>query len=513
MDTFDVNISASRPSEYEVDPYAAIRQALSPAHAALPAHELVAVIGRQPMLVTLHRMLASPEPAQAALAVLLGRAGRRHLPLNGSTIPVSAYLRMLGRLCHEAAQQSEADAGSALSGPVLEWDVPPATQASVVVDPFPTSALSLSLDTSNTKMNSMMAAVAADPAVSGLCAALVDLTGDPATPSYAGFNDNDMIFVGSLDKICAAYAAFELRQRVRDQVLVAVSAGLSTAKSGWETSIIKALEADWKAKLAFHGLPAGFPNLATIFSFSANGDVDFASASPPLTNQQLGEVGTHGRIDVAAHGRPAGKFFDWLRSMLRHSNNFSASLCIRALSFPYINGALAGAGFFDSTHQNGLWLSADYADHDWIPNPPAQPQANRAGRALTARWQQIQGRKLSNAPATAFQVARLMTLLAQDKLFTEVTSNQQFRDPLIRPGGTVSFISDALRDDGRTVSSIMSKIGIGDDDSGHDCAVVERVVKGKTLRYVVVGLGDLEPTNAGLRRLFPRLDDIIMALH
>jgi hypothetical protein len=84
---------------------------------------------------------------------------------------------------------------------------------------------------------------------------------------------------------------------------------------------------------------------------------------------------------------------------------------------------------------------------------------------------------------------------------------------LTRPGGAVSFIADALQHDGRAVTSIFSKIGIGDDNSGHDCAIVERVVGGKTLCYVVVGLGDLDPSNAGLERLFPKLDDIILALH
>lgn len=117
--------------------------------------------------------------------------------------------------------------------PMLEWDVPPVPATPAVVDPFP-STLPLTLDRSNATMNTMITAVAADPALSTLCAALVDLTGNPANPSYAGFNDQDMVFVGSLQKISAAYAAFELRARLRAQVAAAIAGGLSTATAGWK---------------------------------------------------------------------------------------------------------------------------------------------------------------------------------------------------------------------------------------------------------------------------------------
>ena len=399
--------------------------------------------------------------------------------------------------------------------PMPEWDVPPLPAKPVVVDPFP-STLPLTLDRSNATMNTMMAAVAADPALSTLCAALVDLTGNPANPLYAGFNDQDMVFVGSLQKISAAYAAFELRARVRAQVAAAIAGGLSTTTSGWEKSVMRTLETAWQPKLtaAFPGLPKGFPSIGAIFTFSSAGVVDFAAA--PLTDSQIEDVGEFGRIDLSKPGHwSAGNFGDAMRSMLRWSNDASASFCIRPLSFPFINGVLAGAGFFDSAHQAGLWLSADYESHDWIPNPSGNPQANRAGRQLSAHWQKTQGRKSSNVTATAFQVARLLTLLANDKLLSDPAANQEMRNPMTRPppGGTVSFIADALHSDGRSITSIASKIGIGDDNSGHDCAIVERTVAGKTLRYGVVGLGDMTPTNAGLNRLFPLLDDIILALH
>jgi hypothetical protein len=108
----------------EMDPYIDIRHALRSEHAALSTDELNVVVGRQPMLIVLHRMLASPEPQQAALAALLGKAGRRSLRLNGSDVPLPAYLRLLSRLCREAAEQTEADveAGPVAAPPVRETE-------------------------------------------------------------------------------------------------------------------------------------------------------------------------------------------------------------------------------------------------------------------------------------------------------------------------------------------------------------------------------------------------------
>lgn len=95
-------------SPYEVDPYADIRPALRPEHAALAPGEITLTLGRQPAVLALHHMLASPAPRQAVLAVLLGHAGRRSMRLSGSDVPVPVYLRLLSRLCHEVAEQMEA---------------------------------------------------------------------------------------------------------------------------------------------------------------------------------------------------------------------------------------------------------------------------------------------------------------------------------------------------------------------------------------------------------------------
>src|SRR4051794_12572273 len=64
-------------SASEFDPYAGIRPALSPEHVALAADEITAVLGPQPAILALHGMLSQPDLPKAALAVLLGKTGRR----------------------------------------------------------------------------------------------------------------------------------------------------------------------------------------------------------------------------------------------------------------------------------------------------------------------------------------------------------------------------------------------------------------------------------------------------
>jgi hypothetical protein len=81
----------------------------------------------------------------------------------------------------------------------------------------------------------------------------------------------------------------------------------------------------------------------------------------------------------------------------------------------------------------------------------------------------------------------------------------------ITPGGIGSYARGALVRAGRAPTTIAAKIGFGDDSFSHDCAIVERTVGGKTLRYVAVGLGSARGRGrVDLDELFVRLDDTIV---
>lgn len=108
--------------------------------------------------------------------------------------------------------------------------------ASSVVDPFPRPIV-MSLDMANVTFRNCIEAASRPPDVSRLCGAVVDLTGDPDLPPYAGHNDTDMLYVGSLAKIYPLLAAFELRRRVTRQAKDMIKIGLSTATAGWENNV------------------------------------------------------------------------------------------------------------------------------------------------------------------------------------------------------------------------------------------------------------------------------------
>jgi hypothetical protein len=410
--------------------------------------------------------------------------------------------------------------GQAASAPAFERDT---GGGSTAVDPFPPHPYSLPLEMSNEKYTACAGAVERDPNTSPMCGAVADVTGNPELPPFYAHNPVDMLYVASLAKIYPMYVAFELRKRVQEQAKDMIKLGLSTASAGWEQQVFTALEKAWKAKLkaAFPTLPQDTPHFADIFVLSSTGDVKFAENDPPLTNADLDFRPPNpdpDRPPISPEFKtPPGKFRDWMRLMLRWSNNEAASNCIRALTYPYINGVLGAAGFFDKKSRTGLWLSGDYLNHDWLT-------ADRAGQPLSPRWARLQRRKVTNFAGTAFQVARLMTLLAQERLVDKESSRDMMRI-MTGVAGIGSYIRGALAGAAppRPFSGIASKIGCGDEvpppacGFTHDCAIV-RVDRGgdpaRTIRYVVVALGGHpNQAKADLRKMVVIFNDCAVARH
>ncbi|MFO1206942.1 MAG: serine hydrolase [Burkholderiales bacterium] len=374
------------------------------------------------------------------------------------------------------------------------------------IDPFPTEP-TVAFEVNEPAMTSAFDPVTVSTA-NHLCAALVDLTGNPTMPPYAGINDEEVIFAGSLVKICALYAAFALRA----QVQVFVDAAVANSAPITPPDITRAIEQAWKPRLRAlfparsttsfgNNQDVTFPRLDEIFVFSPDGRVDFARATPPLADAQIDAVGEF--------GAPQGGFHDWMRSMLRWSNNTAASKCILALGYFYLNGSLARAGFFDAG-SGGLWLSADYGGHDWV-RTATEKQGNAAGQELAPRWAAAQGRRLSNITATASQLARFLTLMAQDQL-VDATASAEMRALMdVTSGGIGSYAKAALDAAARDSTAFSAKIGFGDDSFSHDCAIIERTVDGKDLRYVAVGLGSApNRRRVDLSDLFVLLDEAIV---
>jgi len=376
-----------------------------------------------------------------------------------------------------------------------------------VIDPFPSTAYPLSLLDAvweiNPFLNRVMSALGANPVTKNMCIAVVDvlhsLSGG-VDGYYRGLNDDDMLYVGSLQKISAMYAAFELRSRVQQHVTYALKGRLTSTASDWKR-IQQELKSAWQPKLnkAFPPpkFPQGFPALDTIFTLSAKGTVEFRTSGTSLA-------------DLDHHVTPVArlKFLEWLKLMLRWSDNQAASNCILALSYPYINGVLQGAGFFQpasasiSPSPRGLWISGNYASlgKNWLPDFNAD-SAN-AGQPKTSP-SRIAGEKTpwatptrpkTNFGATARKVAQLFALIAKDRL-VDPPSSQQMRDLLSGAElnyivGAGSFMESALSSMLTSSDKVFSKIGIGDDGFRHDAGIVERTAPGGgKRRYVAVVLG------------------------
>lgn len=364
-----------------------------------------------------------------------------------------------------------------------------APDGAVSVEPFPATARALWLVDNgvlpglarNDKLFSAMQALKADPDTKDICVAVVDLRPGPIGPLklYQGYNDHDMLYVGSLQKISPMYAAFELRARVRKHVKAAVAAGLTVNAANWK-KMQADIKAAWQPKLdAAFSAPRGpgFPDLASIFTLTPPDKVKFTPS-----------------------------FRDSLTQMVKCSDNQEASKCILALSYPYINGVLRGAGFFEPDVSGdageGLWISGNYHDgsKDWIPDPTVN-DAN-AGQIKTLRWQTTTTppRIKTNFAATAQQVARMYALLAQDRLVNNADPDADVADPdtskeirallALAERCASSFIGRILRAAHHPLDAIFSKIGIdAGDEFVHDGGIVQHTLGGVSSRYVVAALG------------------------
>jgi hypothetical protein len=76
----------------------------------LATDEIATLFGRKSSVAALHWLLASNELQQAVLAALLGKGRRRSVSVLGSNLPTPSYLRLVSRLCREAAEQTEQEA-------------------------------------------------------------------------------------------------------------------------------------------------------------------------------------------------------------------------------------------------------------------------------------------------------------------------------------------------------------------------------------------------------------------
>jgi hypothetical protein len=387
----------------------------------------------------------------------------------------------------------------------------PVTILAATLGPFPATAYELTFDTTVpnklqgfvgagmlTVITNAIANSAQDAGT--LAAAVVDLAGGPGVPPpFAGFQPDECYYVGSLGKIGAMYAAFELRLRVQRLMFAARIANSTVTPRAvfhvigdvWGPQICRTFP-DFPALDVRY--PGRFSQLDTMFTVAANGTVSFRQGAATDDDIKAVEDGPLTQTMT---------FADWMKSMIFWSNNHAAGRVIDAIGYPYVNWLLRRAGFFHPDTKLGLWLSQNYVDAGWKPNADLMTLTPRGKTHYKAT---------SNITGTCREIARLLTLAALHKLF-EGTDAAAACDEMIllmrklntgaaegpRGIGDRSPIGEALGLAG--TDTVDSKIDLGDPPnppnppappnvkSLGDCAIVARTVGGKTFRYVAVVLG------------------------
>jgi len=220
--------------------------------------------------------------------------------------------------------------------------------------------------------------------------------------------------------------------------------------------------------------------------------VDLADTQHPLIAEVRGgemmyaaSIPKIGVLYAAFQARKEGRlqvdepFRCTLTDMCRVSSNTAASECIRRVGFPYIASVMCESGLYDPEMGGGLWVGKAYGGPDdcWHRDPVAD---------------------ISHG-ATAVSLARLLTLLAQERLVDQQSSREML-DILGNPGLHHKFVKGL---DSRP-STICRKSGSWREWHG-DAAFIQRDGK----RYVAVALLQTPDGERILQDLILRLDDCI----
>lgn len=269
---------------------------------------------------------------------------------------------------------------------------------------------------------------------------------------HAGLRFGEMFFSGSLPKVAAMYAAFELRCSVN--ALAPVGAGAPAATA--------------------------FAHLRAQYDAQIKVAAPLISAVPTLGDDK--KLPKYESVFVAVPLTGGGFAFEFsgtflahMRAMIVQSNNASAGACVKALGYSWLNGALERGGFFHTPSRTGIWLAGTYGG-GW---PAVRvPCANDVDTA--------QG-------MTCFDTARLYAHLIQGTLCSRIGDSSGKMLELLAEAERVdpSFIDpDPMAGRGVSAKSYEvthTKIGIGPRTAGDvlsEATILRHKATGR--RFIVV---------------------------
>lgn len=177
----------------------------------------------------------------------------------------------------------------------------------------------------------------------------------------AGQHEFDMYYSGSLLKVAAMYAAYQLRLAVNDlaAALPIDPANDATATTNLFNTIRATFNDEIANKVAL--LPAFIDRELRVPKY----DIIFTATRPPGGRFTL--EFTTGNHSADPEHVPSDTFEPNLADMIVGSHNASAGFCIRNLGYGWINGLLESAGLFfpmkvppAGRSGLGIWLAGDY---------------------------------------------------------------------------------------------------------------------------------------------------------
>lgn len=290
------------------------------------------------------------------------------------------------------------------------------------------------------------------------------------TMEYAGVNEQDMYFSGSLLKVTLLYASFELVARVK---AVAPSIAATT-------------EADFFAELerTFGPTIAG-----------AIPDITTGPWTKVSWSQVLRVVPSGSGFTVEMHPTHLA---DITRIFADQNQNTAARDSMHRLGFSYVNGALAAAGLYGPQTKRGIWMATDYVTDD----PPGQNNWRSFNIPVVTG-----NGGTSSAAMTCLSMATLFGLVHRGELVGAAESGQM-RGIIGQGGSWVTTLSNAsafsFTDEGAKVGhSGSSSAGVGTVMS--EAAFLRR--KSDSADFVAVWQN--VPDALGAKPVFAVIDDLI----
>jgi hypothetical protein len=248
---------------------------------------------------------------------------------------------------------------------------------------------------------------------------LVDVTNSAGTFPSAGHLETVTDYIASEAKVAVMYSAYALRDMVRR---FAAAVGANPAN----------LFAELKRRMN--------PSIAAASPIIGRSLLFDEYRVPSYAHVFAVQPETLGRATVAF----AAGFERALEGMIVPSNNADAGICVRGVGYGYLNGALAAAGVFEPSKEQGLWVAGDYQQGKKWPYVRIGSRNDRfVAQAGTTR-----------------DMAKLVALILTDRLLDPL-SCKEMRDRLARAAKGPDKPWVARTGIFRTGSITHNKLGLG----------------------------------------------------